>query len=317
MRHLLFLSIILASTLPIYSLPPDIIVSEPDGNIGGHDYVDLGLPSGLLWATTNLGTSYLRSTGHLLAWGEIEPRYEFPQETYEYYLGQESTSDGCRDLYKNIGSDISGTEYDAATYYWGNGWRMPRKSEFDELFEYCDVIWSYENRAFGYNFFGPNGNSIFLFIPQYGICVAEDESETGYFEAYYWTGNSVPDSDDDHDYSGPYACAVFGDDISFKRIDNCPKYEGGIIRPVIDPSYAGFTSVTPDSDIQVISKDGQISISGGNSSYKIELFNLSGSVIYSGSISPSSPIDAPTESGFYILKISDANKIVKVQKIRL
>ncbi len=317
MRPLLFLSIILATTFPLSSLPPEIILSEPDGNISGHDYVDLGLPSGLLWATSNVGTSYHDGIGYYLAWGELDGRYDFSQDSYGYYLGQECKQDFSRDLYKNIGSDICGTEYDAASYYWGNGWRMPRKDEIAELFAYCDFNWSYDEWAFGYNFFGPNGNSIFFYIPQYGGFAGEEESYNEYFEAFYWSGNSAPyDTDNDY-YSGPCAYAIVGDDIGFKLVDNLPKYEGGFIRPVIDPSYAGFTSVTPDSDIQVICKDGKISISGGNSSYKIELFNVSCAVIYSGSISPFDQIDTPVESGFYILRISDKDKTAHVQKIRI
>ena len=53
-------------------------------------------------------------------------------------------------------------EYDVATSKWGEGWRMPQPSEFDELIDKCEWKWMRKNRVWGMHITGPNGNSIFL-----------------------------------------------------------------------------------------------------------------------------------------------------------
>lgn len=63
--------------------------SEPDGVIGGHDYVDLGLPSGTLWATYNVGATSPYEKGDYFAWGEVEPREDFSWESYKFFEGYE------------------------------------------------------------------------------------------------------------------------------------------------------------------------------------------------------------------------------------
>lgn len=112
--------------------------SEPDGVIGGHEYVDLGLPSGTLWATYNVGATSPYEKGQYFAWGETEPREDFSWESYKFFKGYErDPNNGEWAVLENIGSDISGTEYDAARYQWGNGWRLPNEQERYELQMLC------------------------------------------------------------------------------------------------------------------------------------------------------------------------------------
>lgn len=114
-----------------------------------HEYVDLGLPSGIKWATRNLGADKPEDYGHYFAWGETEPKNEYTEEnslTYDVVM-----------------TDISGNaQYDAATANWGDKWRMPTKDAIDELIEECDWIREGVNGVNGYKVVGPNGNSIFL-----------------------------------------------------------------------------------------------------------------------------------------------------------
>lgn len=56
-----------------------------DGVIGGHEYVDLGLPSGTLWATYNVGATSPYEKGDYFAWGEVEPREDFSWENYKFF----------------------------------------------------------------------------------------------------------------------------------------------------------------------------------------------------------------------------------------
>ena len=117
--------------------------------INGHEYVDLGLPSGLKWATCNVGASLPSEYGNYYAWGEIEPKDNYTQEN-------------CLTWGQEIG-DISGNpQYDAARANWGGTWRMPTKSEFEEFIEECEWEWTSEGENRGYRVTGTNGNSIFL-----------------------------------------------------------------------------------------------------------------------------------------------------------
>ena len=90
----------------------------------GHEYVDLGLPSGLKWATCNVGASKPEDFGNYYAWGETSPKDEY-------------TEDNCSTYEKQI-NDISGNaQYDAARANWGGKWRLPTKSEMQELRYKC------------------------------------------------------------------------------------------------------------------------------------------------------------------------------------
>lgn len=117
------------SCLVIYSLtincfadtPQPPSPSEPDGVIGVHEYVDLGLPSVTLWVTYNVGATSPYKKGTYFAWGEVEPCEDFSWESYAFFEGYEvDPNNGEWAVLKDIGNDISGTEYDAARHQWGN-----------------------------------------------------------------------------------------------------------------------------------------------------------------------------------------------------
>lgn len=130
--------------------------SIPSYTINGHKFVDLGLPSGLLWAKTNVGASSFTDDGDYFAWGETSPKSTYSWDTYKwgYNLSKYNYSDGKTTL---------DAEDDAATVNWGAPCRMPDSSDFQELYDKCDWSWkSNYNGASGYLVTGPNGNTIFL-----------------------------------------------------------------------------------------------------------------------------------------------------------
>ena len=122
-----------------------------------HEYVDLGLPSGTLWATCNVGANAPEEYGDYFAWGETAPKDVYNWSTYQYYDGS--------NLAKYTGSDGLITllpEDDAATTNWGNEWRMPTKEEWQELLDNTTNKWTTQNGVNGRLFTGSNGNSLFL-----------------------------------------------------------------------------------------------------------------------------------------------------------
>lgn len=124
-------------------------VCDPDGEIAGHGYVDLGLPSGLKWATCNVGASSPEDYGDYFAWGETSPKAEYTWEN-SVTLGEQM-------------SDISGNaQYDAATANWGGSWRMPTGEQMEELVEHCEWEWTQVNGVNGAKVIGPNGSCVFL-----------------------------------------------------------------------------------------------------------------------------------------------------------
>ena len=132
----------------------------------GNNYVDLGLPSGLLWATCNLGASAPEEVGNYYAWGETSPKTFFSEDNY---------------IYKDypIGlSNISGTQYDAATAALGGTWRMPTREEIKELADNCTRSQTTSNGKVCMELTGPNGNK--LIIARGGLGEQGTPHEDGY-----------------------------------------------------------------------------------------------------------------------------------------
>lgn len=105
------------------TLKTSIIVGDP---------VNLGLTSGTLWASNNVGASTTGSYGDYYAFGETEPKSTYIQNNYKYY----SKYYGYTSI---VGSDhsYSGTKYDVAAQKWGNGWVTPTATQMKELVDEC------------------------------------------------------------------------------------------------------------------------------------------------------------------------------------
>ena len=149
-----------------------------------HAYVDLGLPSGLLWATCNVGADTPEGYGDYFAWGETTPKSTYSFSNYLYYNGDSLT--------KYTGSDGLTTllyEDDVAAVNWGEGWRMPTNEEFRELLDNTTITWTTQNGVNGRLFSATNGNS--LFLPAVGCRV--DGDFIGADNGYYWSSSLTVD----------------------------------------------------------------------------------------------------------------------------
>lgn len=151
-------------------------------------WVDLGLPSGILWAAWNVGANSPEEYGGYYAWGETEDRntLAYKIEDYKYY---NSSTGKC--MY--LGAEISGTSYDVAHVKWGGGARMPTYEEAKELVNNCTMKGEWKDSKFiGMHFIGPNGNSIYL--PFAGVKARGGTLHRDH-EGYYWTSTYNKSSD--------------------------------------------------------------------------------------------------------------------------
>lgn len=162
------------------------------GNANGHNYVDLGLPSGMKWATCNVGADSPIAYGDYFAWGEITPKETYTWSSYLWCNGEESTitkySDNPNEGYNGFTDNLRTLqpEDDAATVNWDASWRMPTYSEMFELKTNCVVTWITKNGINGRLFTGPNGNSIFL--PAAGNRYDNTSGGAGTYGSY-WCSN--------------------------------------------------------------------------------------------------------------------------------
>ena len=178
----------------------------PSNTINGHEYVDLGLPSGLKWATCNVGASSPTGNGDYFAWGDIEPKSSY-------------RSDTCSTYYISIGQISGNVNYDIARANWGGTWRMPLDTEMLELLNKCTWTWTSKSGINGYVVKGPNGNEIFL--PAAGYRDGTTLYNAGSYGDYW---SSTPDG-----AQGAYVLSFYS---SSRGMAYNFRYYGQSVRPV-------------------------------------------------------------------------------------
>ena len=183
--------------------------------INGHEYVDLGLPSGLKWATCNVGASSPEEYGDYYAWGEVETKSEYTRDNSK--------------THRELMGYISGSAtYDVASSKWGGSWRLPTKKELEELESKCKWEWVAINGKKGYKVTGPNGNSIFL--PAAGYRDGSSLNDAGVLGNYWssapreWGSAPIWKSDCD-----AYYLYFFS---SYRDVYCSSRYDGRSVRPV-------------------------------------------------------------------------------------
>lgn len=196
------------------------------GNNGGSAeqgyWVDLGLPSGLLWASCNVGASNPEEYGSYFAWGETQPKSVYDWETYAYYdYSRGRFTKYCN--YEDFGivdnlSTLQASD-DAATAIIGNGARIPTADEWQELQNNCTSEWTTKNEVSGRLFTGSNGNTIFL--PAAGIIGGSEPYGAGYGGSY-WSSSLCTD----------YANNAWYFHLDGAYMENYDRYIGRPVRPV-------------------------------------------------------------------------------------
>lgn len=197
------------------------------GGLNGHDYVDLGLPSGTLWATCNVGAAIPEGYGDYFAWGETQPKTTYNWSAYKYAIGNydqltkycNKSSYGYNGFTDNL--TVLLLEDDAATANWGSGWCMPTNAQWVELYQYTTNTGTTQDGVNGRLFTAPNGRS--LFLPAAGYRWANElYGVSG--RGYYWSSSLYMDGPN-YAWDFDFGSADYG-------VDSCGRCVGLSVRAV-------------------------------------------------------------------------------------
>ena len=197
----------------------------PDGVLA----VDLGLPSGIKWASCNVGATTPEGYGDYYAWGEITTKDSCTWENYTLANGSDTTlTKYCNDsTYGNKGFKDNKTtldlEDDAAHVNWGGNWLMPTDAEWTELRTNCTWTWKTQNNVNGY-LVKSNTNSNSIFLPAAGFRYGTSLGREGLF-GYYWSASL--------DESNPYSARrIYFYSKDQNMYSSGLRYYGQSVRPV-------------------------------------------------------------------------------------
>ena len=200
------------------------------GIADGHEWVDLGLPSGTKWATCNVGADSPEEYGDCFAWGETVPKAIYVWSTYKWCNGSSTTQTKyCTSSAYGIVDNKTTLDLadDAANANWGGSWRIPTKAEQDELrnTNYTTWTWTTQNGVSGRKVTSKvNGNSIFL--PAAGYYEGSDRKFSGSTGSYLSSSLNTNDS----------SCAYhrgFVSDYVYSNNSSYYRYIGMSVRPVL------------------------------------------------------------------------------------
>ncbi len=217
-----------------------ITFSLPESAEKAYKYVDLGLPSGTLWADRNVGADYPESYGDYFAWGETKPKSAYNLSTYKWCRGSSDamTKYCTNSSYGTVDNKtVLDLEDDAAYVNMGAEWRMPTYDEQKELSNNCTWTWTTQNGTNGYKVTGPNGNSIFL--PAAGYCYDSDLDDAGSC-GYYWSA-SLYESFPNH------ACYLF-----FDSSNHYTNYYGGRLFGLTVRAVVSTVNVEPAPEVKKV-----------------------------------------------------------------
>lgn len=239
---------------------------QTTGQLNGHYYVDLGLPSGLLWATCNVGASSPDGYGDYYAWAETYAKNTYTWENYKYRDEHYEVCSKYSAQFDNL--TILEACDDAATANWGAGWRMPTADEMQELKDNCKAFAMKSGQTVGILLTGPNGNSIFL---PAGNDSSIDYSTSYYIFGSYWSSSLYVDSLA-YVNLGTFAYYLsFGIDTNYGyysnkdiKVNSGGRSYGQLIRPVYNSSGESGNVTPPNNPVASPTASFNINSSNGN-----------------------------------------------------
>lgn len=194
--------------------------------------VDLGLPSGMLWAqgdivkdaNGNYSIGNPEDIGCHFSWGNVDgynngDGYDFGSDNNGPY----SSTPG-RALTADIASDDA--LHNAALACLGSPWDIPSKDDITELINNTDKEKTSINETNGWKFMKKTDHSVYIFIPKAGRGFS-----TGIYginqSGYYWSSSYL-------NYSNSYFLRFENNETPVLSLDS--KFWGYCIRPVIKNS---------------------------------------------------------------------------------
>ena len=234
----------------VLSFTTDSAVAEDEKNgiialdqITAGQLVDLGLS--VMWAGWNVGASSPVEYGGYYAWGETEEKEDYSWSTYKWCNGSNTTfTKYCSNSSKGSvdNKTVLDSEDDVAHVAWGDDWRIPTRSEIEELMEKCTWEWgSLEGLINGYLVTGPNGNSIFL--PAAG-CFWDTENDSRGAYGHYWSSNAEPSFEG----SSSYAYSIYFESVDGRRWNEYGSRNAGFtVRPVVSEKIEDKAPETVDA----------------------------------------------------------------------
>ena len=157
--------------------------------------VDLGLPSGIKWATFNVGATKPEGYGEYYAWGETEPKSDYSWATYKWCDGDYNklTKYCSQYSYGKVDSKrYLEAEDDVATVEWDAPWRTPTDEDWNELIDNCNWAWTTQSGIKGYRVTGKKSGYTdkSIFLPAAGEKGGTSLSGIG-SELVYWSSDTV------------------------------------------------------------------------------------------------------------------------------
>lgn len=197
-------------SIAICLLNLSLFVNAQTSMLSGHEYVDLALPSGTLWAKNNIGAQNEKNPGSFYAWGETKPKdkksftrasYKFfkPKVVFhqvkstKYLLTKYNFNKTYGDVDKKI--ELENID-DAVIAQWGDMWCMPTKDQLFELIENCKWESYYENGRMFVKVIG--GNQNYIIFPINGFY---RENQSAGSVPYYSKGSNTSSLTGENDYS--------------------------------------------------------------------------------------------------------------------
>ncbi|MCQ2315365.1 MAG: hypothetical protein MJZ85_01580 [Bacteroidales bacterium] len=167
--------------------------TSEDPNVGGHVYVDLGLPSGRLWAACNVGADNPESYGSYFAWGEFLTKNDYDWDEYKWANGSYNTLTkyNTNSSYGTVDNKtVLEINDDVAHVKWGHDWRMPTVDEWQELYDNTTSEWTTvdETRGILLTSKMPGYTDKTLFLPAAGYKIGETKGGEG-TDGHYWSSS--------------------------------------------------------------------------------------------------------------------------------
>ena len=231
---------IMRTSLQVVNVTTSYVAVDNSKTINGHYFVDLGLPSGLLWAETNIGAETAADDGNYYAWGETEPQSSNTYDAVSYkYCSCPDGNKSCYDAshytkYNSTDNKATLESSDDAAYInWKSPCRMPTKEDFEELTNTANCTWTWTSKTNSSNetingyLVQSKTNNNYIFFPASGNR-NEGKSITHGSRGCYWSSTRG-------DYYIDYAYSIFFYSDKFYVYSSHNRYRGDSVRPVAEP----------------------------------------------------------------------------------